>query len=395
VVRRRFPAVLSAPALPAVLTALAAVAAALLAAPGPPAAAADAPAPLLRAADPVPGQYIVTLDPDTAPQTALTRAAPGVEPLFTYDAVLHGFAARLTDEQLAAVRAAPGVRAVEEDGVAATAAAPPSWGLDRIDQAALPLDQRFDVTATGAGATVYVIDTGIDYDHEEFGGRAVPGYDAVRDGQTGRDCAGHGTHVAGTAAGETFGVAPDAALVSVRVLDCEGAGTWSGVIAGFEWVAENARRPAVANASLGGESVQAVDDAADALAEAGVLPVVAAGNEATDACQVSPARAEHVVTVGATDANDAQTDFSNDGACLELYAPGQDIVSAKLGGGTTTLSGTSMAAPHVAGVAALHLAGHPDATPGEVAAWLTEQATPDVLRVAEGSPNRLLYTAGL
>ncbi|NUS18058.1 MAG: S8 family peptidase, partial [Streptomyces sp.] len=271
-----------------------------------------------------------------------------------------------------------------------------SWGLDRIDQRQLPLDGQFNTTGKGAGATAYILDTGIDYAHSEFGGRAVPGYDAIGDGRNGQDCNGHGTHVAGTVGGATFGVAPQAALVSVRVLGCDGSGTWAGVVAGLDWVAQNAQQPAVLNASLGGDSSTAVDDAVNALADAGVLPVVAAGNNSTDACGVSPARAEGAFTVGATTSSDQQASFSNYGSCLSIYAPGEDIVSARLGGGSLSESGTSMASPHVAGVAVLYKATHPAASAAEVGSWLLGASTAGVLGgVTPGSPNNLLYTGGL
>ncbi|MGP3969650.1 S8 family peptidase [Streptomyces sp. 6N223] len=366
----------------------------------PTAAEGGEPAPLVEAADPIRDQYIVTLDEGITPDAALRTAAPGVEPLFTYTTVLNGFAAKLTADQLEALRAMPGVSAVEQDAHAVAEPIEPgraaaSWGLDRIDQRLLPLDGQFTTRSAGAGTTVYVIDTGIDYGHEEFDGRAVPGFDAVNDGRNGEDCNGHGTHVAGTAGGETYGVAPGTRLVSVRVLGCDGQGSWAGVIAGFDWVARNAQQPAVANASLGGAYNSSVNEAADNLAAAGVLPVVAAGNESKDACQVSPASARGALTIGASDRADRQTSFSNWGRCLELFAPGQDIVSARLGGGSVSLNGTSMASPHVAGVAALVKSYAPSASPGQIADWIIAEATPGVLTVGPTSPNRLLFTDGL
>ncbi|MFF2227957.1 S8 family peptidase [Streptomyces globisporus] len=354
----------------------------------------------------VPGQYIVTLEPELSPDTVLREL--GLDPLFRYGNVLHGFAATLTAAELEAVRTVPGVLAVEENAEVAVEApragslfrAPAAgWGTDRIDQRALPLDDTFTTTATGDGVKVYVVDTGIDAAHSEFGGRVVQGYDAVGDGRDGMDCNGHGTHVAGTAGGATSGVAEDASLVNVRVLNCEGRGTWAGILAGFDWVAKDAERtkaPGVLNASLGGARSSAVDAAVEAVADAGVLPVVAAGNDDRDACDVSPAAADGVVTVGASDRQDRETSFSNWGSCLALYAPGADIVSARLGGGTVSLNGTSMASPHVAGVAALYKEENPSAAPADVARWLNDTATPDVLSgLGQGSPDRLLYTGGL
>ncbi|MER7698086.1 MULTISPECIES: S8 family peptidase [unclassified Streptomyces] len=362
--------------------------------------------PVEQSARAVPGQYIVTLEPGLPPETFLREF--GLDPLFTYGNALHGFAATLTATELQAVRAVPGVLAVEENAevtvpepvVANPLRAPAAgWGTDRIDQRALPLDDTFTTTATGKGVRAYVVDTGIDAAHTEFGGRVVNGYDAVGDGRDGMDCNGHGTHVAGTVGGAASGVAEDVSLVNVRVLNCEGRGTWAGILAGFDWVAEDAARrgtPAVLNASLGGARSTAVDAAVEAVADAGVLPVVAAGNDDRDACDVSPAAADGVVAVGASDRRDRETSFSNWGSCLALYAPGADIVSARLGGGAVSLNGTSMASPHVAGVAALYKQENPSASPAAVARWLTDTATVDVLSgLGQGSPGRLLYTGGL
>ncbi|WP_175410801.1 S8 family peptidase [Streptomyces sp. TRM64462] len=370
------------------------------------------PAPLRLSAHPVPGQYIVTTKP-TADVTA-AAADVGVKPLFTFEKVMRGFAAKLTDAQLAKVRALPNVVSVEQDGevnmigaapaagAAGKAVAPAaSWGLDRIDQRYMPLNNSFSVRATGKGANAYILDTGIDYHHAEFGGRAVPGFDAFPlEFRNGADCQGHGTHVAGTVGGATYGVARQANLISVRVLDCQGKGSNAGVIAGIEWAAAHASlyrsTPAVLNASLGSDRSDAVNAAVNALSDLGVLPVVAAGNSSADACGVSPASAERVVTVGASDWTDAETSFSNYGTCLELYAPGAAIESARLGGGSVALNGTSMAAPHVAGVALLHRTANPAASSSQAAGWLDAVSTRGVLSgLSEGSPNKLLYTSGL
>ncbi|MFE4174561.1 S8 family peptidase [Streptomyces sp. NPDC056909] len=391
------------------------------------AGARQVPVPVERSVSAIPGQYIVTLKPAFSAATVAQQL--GVKPLFIYGTALRGFAAALTGDQLRAVRTFPAVQAIEENArisvgspsaerarsvekptgktvgksvrkavgtAVGTAVKAESWGLDRIDQRKLPLDNDFTVTGTGSGVTAYIVDTGIETAHSEFGGRATVGFDAIGDGRVGQDCNGHGTHVAGTTGGATYGVARSASLVAVRVLNCQGKGDWAGVIAGFDWVAANARQPAVLNASIGGSSSAAVDSAVNAVTATGVLPVVAAGNESQDACGVSPAGATSALAVGATDNQDGEARFSNYGRCLTTYAPGVAIVSAKLGGGSSTLNGTSMASPHVAGVAALLKAKYPTASPAELTGWLTKASTKDVVRpISTGSPNRLLYTGGL
>ncbi|MFD7645861.1 S8 family peptidase [Kitasatospora sp. NPDC059795] len=271
-----------------------------------------------------------------------------------------------------------------------------SWGLDRIDQRSLPLDGLFTVEGTGKGVTAYIRDTGIETGHEEFEGRATAEFDAVGDGRNGQDCHSHGTHVAGTVGGRTYGVARAVSLAAVRVLDCQGEGSTAASLAGLDWVAAHARRPAVLNASLGGPPSEALDAAVDALADRGVLPVVSAGNDAQDACDFSPARTPKALAVGAVTKQDRQASFSNHGPCLALYAPGVAIVSAGLGGGSSTLNGTSMAAPHVTGAAALIEQQTPQATPQDIRARLVTDSTADVLtRLGPDSPNRLLCTGGL
>ncbi|MFE5942069.1 S8 family peptidase [Streptomyces sp. NPDC056480] len=362
------------------------------------------PAPLVTAANAVPGQYIVTLD-ETIDAAKATEKL-GLRPTFVYDKAINGFAAPLTALQLDIVRKTPGVASVEEDAVVHAPPQPSApalprspaatWGLDRINQWSLPLDNDFTTQGSGAGVTAYILDTGIDYNHDEFGGRATFGFDAMGDGRYGQDCNGHGTHVAGTVAGRTYGVARKADLVSVRVLGCDGRGSYSGMIAGFDWVAKNARQPSVLNGSLGGDRSVALNNAATALAAAGVLPVIAAGNSSKDACDVSPASAAGTVTVAASNAWDEETSFSNHGRCVELFAPGQDIMSAKMGGGSVAMDGTSMAAPHVAGVAALYKAQFPTASPTEIRQWLDGNSTKGVLNnLSAATPNKLLYTGGL
>lgn len=365
------------------------------------------PAPLLKAENPVPGKYIVTLQ--KGQDAAKVAKKLGLKPSFVYTAAMSGFAVPLTSLELTLVRNSLGVEKVEEDAsvqalpmpaAGASRAPSNSWGQDRIDQKELPLDNSFTTEGNGAGVTAYILDTGIDYKHAEFGGpdatRATFGFDAINDGRNGQDCQGHGTHVAGTVAGKTYGVARKANLVSVRVLGCDGKGTWSGIIAGMDWVAKNAKQPAVLNGSLGGDRSEAVNNAATALSDAGVLPVIAAGNSAKDACNVSPASAARVITVAASNEWDEETDFSNYGTCVSLYAPGQAIVSAKLGGGSVALDGTSMASPHVAGVVALYKQAHPTADPAELNEFLDGESTKDVLKsVSKTSPNKLLFTNGL
>ncbi|MFB6521860.1 S8 family serine peptidase [Streptomyces sp. NPDC056401] len=364
------------------------------------------PVPLTVSANAIPGQYIVTLEPGYDPAKVAERL--GLKPKFLYTRAMNGFAVPMTKLQLDIARVSLGVKSVEADAkvsapsmVPTTAAAAlrgpsASWGLDRIDQQNLPLDNTFTTQGNGAGVTAYILDTGIDYQHDEFDGRATFGFDAIKDGRDGLDCNGHGTHVAGTVAGKTYGVARKASLVSVRVLNCEGTGDFSGIIAGLDWVAKNAKQPAVLNGSLGGDKSTVLNDAANAVTEAGILPVIAAGNSAKDACSVSPASATKVLTVAASNQWDEETSFSNWGECVSLYAPGEAIVSAKLGGGSTVLNGTSMAAPHVAGVAVLYKQANPNATPQDIAAYLDAESTKDVLKsISKTSPNQLLFTNGL
>jgi uncharacterized protein (TIGR03437 family) len=317
-----------------------------------------------------------------------------------YDKALKGFAAEISDADAAALADDYRVKYVEEDGIASidTTQTGATWGLDRIDQRNLPLDGSYTYNTTASNVHAYIIDTGILITHTQFGGRASVGVDEVGDGQNGIDCNGHGTHVSGTVGGSTYGVAKGVSLVAVRVLDCTGSGTNSGVIAGVNWVATNAIRPAVANMSLGGGASQAVDDAVTGAVNAGVVMCVAAGNSNVDACTTSPARAAAAITVAATGgtsgSSDARASFSNFGTCVDIFAPGVSITSswATSTTATNTISGTSMATPHVCGTAALYIGLNPTASVASVTSALTSNATSGVVtNPGTGSPNRLLY----
>ena len=345
----------------------------------------------------IPGAYVVTLRDGAEPRGVAARYA--ARPRHVYVSALNGFAATLSDGQVRRLEADPDVVAVEADQVVtagvtqAVAVGGGLHGLDRIDQRPLPLSGGYSYTRNGTGVRAYVIDTGIATAHVEFGTRAQAVFDAF--GGNGQDCNGHGTHVAGTIGGTTYGVAKDSLLRGVRVLDCAGSGATSGIIAGVDWVKANHIKPAVANMSLGGGKSTALNTAATNLAGAGVFLAVAAGNENQPACDVSPASAPGVLTTAASDQTDTRASLSNYGGCVDLYATGVAVTSAWLNGGTNTISGTSMASPHVAGVAALYKA-YGDASSSTVNSWIVSNTTANVIKSnVAGTVNQLLFKSTL
>ncbi|MFD5481672.1 S8 family peptidase [Streptomyces hawaiiensis] len=355
------------------------------------------------AANAVAGSYIVTLKTEKAGSAegrALARKY-GADIERTYTKALNGYEVEASESEAKRLAADPAIASVVQNrtfSITGTQPSPPSWGLDRVDQKSLPLNSSYTYPdSAGEGVTAYVIDTGVRVTHGDFGGRASYGYDAVDNDNTAQDGHGHGTHVAGTVAGSAYGVAKKAKVVGVRVLNNSGQGTTAQVVAGIDWVARNAVKPAVANMSLGGPGDTAIDTAVRNAITSGVTFVVAAGNESTNASTRSPARVTEAVTVGATTSSDAKASYSNYGTVLDLFAPGSSITSAwsTSDSATNTISGTSMASPHVAGAAALHLAANPTATPAQVSTALTSAATTGVVTSpGTGSPNRLLYVGG-
>jgi subtilisin family serine protease len=360
------------------------------------------------------GRFIVVLDDSVSAKGVLADHANrfGIRATGArvFEHAINGYAAELPTAALALLSGDARVKYIEVDGIStmdATQTDPP-WGVDRSDQRA-GLNGTFNYAATGAGVTAYILDTGIRYSHSDFGGRAVPGFDAVTPGGDAHDCNGHGSHTSGTVGGARFGIAKAVTLVSVRVLDCGGSAPNSVIIAGLDWVVANhGSQPAVANMSLSnGGTVFSMDAAVRRVIADGVQVVMSAGNGGTfgsgkDACKISPARTKEGITVAATDNTDTRASFSNYGPCVDLFAPGVNVpsVDGDSDTGSTVLSGTSMSAPHVAGVVAQYLQGLPNATPAAAQAFIINSSTKGIVKRANGgafnnvkTPNRLLFTA--
>ena len=354
--------------------------------------------------------FIVVLDQDPTPDGDEAQVAADADNVIlgtrtgrvkhVFAHAINGFSAEMTEEEAIALSDDPRVAFVEEDSVmeiVTTQSPVPSWGLDRVDQAALPLSNSYTFTTTGSGVNAYIIDTGIRITHQQFGGRASVAFDAIGDGRNGIDCNGHGTHVSGTVGGSTFGIAKAVRLFAVRVLDCTGSGSTSGVIAGVDWVTGHHASPAVANMSLGGGASTALDTAVNNSINSGVTYAIAAGNSNVNANTSSPARVAAAITVGSSTSGDAKSSFSNFGSVVDIFAPGSGITSAwsTSNTATNTISGTSMATPHVTGVAARYLQTHTTASPATVRNAIVAAANLNRLTgIPSGTANRLLFWSG-
>ena len=382
---------------------------------------------LKKVDNPIPGQYIVVFNsadirdrvdserlagrldktmaasPDAAIAAEVERTVVDVAARYDLDVrqlythALHGMVVQADERKLARLLNDPRVDFIEEDGYVELSATQTgaTWGLDRVDQRDRPLNGTYIYNPLAANVRAYIIDSGIRTGHTQFGSRLLSGYSAINDGRGTNDCNGHGTHVAGTVGGTTWGIAKQVRLVPVRVFGCSGGSANSTIIAGIDWVRANRVLPAVANMSLGGGASTATDNATNNLINSGVTVVVAAGNSNANACNYSPARVANAVTVGSTTSTDARSSFSNFGSCVNIFAPGSSITSAwsTSTSASNTISGTSMASPHVAGAAALYLTNNPSASPATVRNWLYSNATTNRLTgLGTGSPNRLLYT---
>jgi subtilisin family serine protease len=358
----------------------------------------------------IPNSYIVVLDQDPSGAAGdVVQAATDADLVIlsttsgrvtqVYAHAINGFAAEMTEADALALSRDPRVRFVEEDSIMeiVTTQSNATWGIDRIDQAARPLSGTYTYTSTGSGVNAYIIDTGIRVTHTQFGSRASVAFDAVGDGRNGIDCNGHGTHVSGTVGGSTYGVAKAVRLFAVRVLNCSGSGTTSGVIAGVDWVTAHHISPAVANMSLGGGVSSSLDTAVANSIASGVTYAIAAGNSNTNANTSSPARVGTAITVGASTINDARSSFSNFGSVVDIFAPGSSITSAwsTSNTATNTISGTSMATPHVTGVAARFLQNNRTASPATVRNAIVNAASLNRLTgIPSGTSNRLLFWSG-